>query len=68
MTVAERNRKISAQIEATTKRGLKSKAAAKKILISEGILTKGGNLKAEFGGKGWRKKAMADSVAPQKRA
>lgn len=59
MTTAERNRKIAAQISATTSKGLKSRKAARDILIAEGIYTKGGNLKAEFGGKGWRSKAIA---------
>ena len=52
MTIAERNQKIIKLIEARTKRGLKSKKAARDILIADGIYTKKGNLKKEFGGRG----------------
>ncbi|NJO34698.1 MAG: hypothetical protein HC869_17800 [Rhodospirillales bacterium] len=40
MSKAERNQLILAKIKETTERGLKSKAAARKILIAEGIYTK----------------------------
>lgn len=55
MTKSKRHEILRAQIEATTKRGLKSKSAARTILISEGIYTEKGNLKKEFGGRGARK-------------
>ena len=55
MTKHERNAKIMAQLDATTKRGLKSRAAAREVLVKEGIYTSKGNLKAEFGGRGRRK-------------
>jgi hypothetical protein len=48
----ERNRLILAKIKETTERGVKSKDAARKILIAEGIYTKKGNLRKEFGGRG----------------
>ena len=56
MTKPERNAKIIKAINERTKRGLRSRAAAREMLIAEGIYTKAGNLKAEFGGKGWRQK------------
>jgi hypothetical protein len=52
MSKHERNQLILAKIKETTERGLKSKEAARKILISEGIYTHKGNLKKEFGGRG----------------
>ena len=52
MTNAERNQKIIKLIEARTKQGLRSRAAARKMLIDEGIYTEKGNLKKEFGGRG----------------
>jgi hypothetical protein len=57
MTKAERNAKIAKLIEARTKRGLKSKRAARAMLISEGIYTERGNLKKEFGGRGSKRAA-----------
>lgn len=56
MSKNERNALILAKIKETTERGLRSKDAARKILISEGIYTEKGNLKKEFGGKGARKR------------
>jgi hypothetical protein len=52
MSKNERNQLILAKIKETTERGLKSKAAARKILIAEGIYTEKGNLRKEFGGRG----------------
>lgn len=52
MTTLERNRKIELFIAARTRQGLKSRAAARKMLIEEGIYTEKGNLKKEFGGRG----------------
>lgn len=57
MTKHERNSIIMAQLEQTTKVGLKSKASARSILVKEGIYTAKGNLKAEFGGRGRRSNA-----------
>lgn len=57
MTKLERNAKIMAQLDLVTKRGLKSKAAARNLLVKEGIYTPKGNLKAEFGGRGKAKLA-----------
>lgn len=58
MTKAERNARITKLIEARTKRGLRSKRAAREMLISEGIYTQRGNLKKEFGGQGSRRTAV----------
>lgn len=52
MTHAQRNQKIIDLIEARTKEGLRSREAARKMLIDAGIYTKKGNLKKEFGGRG----------------
>jgi hypothetical protein len=52
MTTAERNAKIIKLIEARTKQGLRSRAAARKMLIDAGIYTKKGNHQKEFGGRG----------------
>jgi len=57
MTKAERNAKIAKLIEARTKRGLRSKRAARAMLISEGIYTERGNLKKQFGGRGSKRAA-----------
>ncbi|HYD24214.1 MAG TPA: hypothetical protein VEB68_05415 [Croceibacterium sp.] len=65
MTKAERNQKIVRLIEARTKRGLKSKKAARTMLISEGIYTEKGNLKKEFGGRGSGSKAGTRRPANQ---
>ena len=56
MSKKERNQIILAKIKETTERGLRSKSAARKILISEGIYTEKGNLKKEFGGRGAAKR------------
>ena len=53
----DRNQLILEKIKETTERGLKSKAAARQILISEGIYTEKGNLRKEFGGRGARKRS-----------
>lgn len=51
MTQAERNKKILQAIEAKTKRVVVSKDAARAALVDEGIYTKKGTLRGEFGGK-----------------
>ena len=61
MSKTERNQIILDKIKETTERGLKSKSAARRILIGEGIYTEKGNLKAEFGGRGWRQKVAAQT-------
>lgn len=62
MTMSKRHKLILAQIEETTKRGMKSRKAARTILIDEGIYTPKGNLKKEFGGRGAARSA-ADRAA-----
>lgn len=62
MTVAERNKLILEQIEKTRKRGLKSKKAARAILVRDGIYTEKGNLRKKFGGKGAPKPAPQEAV------
>jgi len=57
MTHAQRNQKILDIIEKETARALQSKQIARKTLIEEGIYTKNGKLRAEFGGS--QKKAVA---------
>lgn len=57
MSKTERNKLILAKIKETTDRGIKSKAAARQILISEGIYTEKGNLRREFGGSGAAKRS-----------
>lgn len=57
MTKIERNAIILAKLEETTERGLKSKMAARRILIGEGIYTDKGNLKKEFGGRRAQKRS-----------
>lgn len=54
MSKKERNERIIAQLNAVTERGLKSRAAARSILIDEGIYTDKGNLRKTFGGRGAR--------------
>ena len=68
MDKAERNKKIASQIQVVTKRGLTSKTAAMTVLVKDGIYTPKGNLKAEFGGKGWKRKASASNAGEKKRA
>ena len=51
MTDAQRRAAIRAVIQKRTKAAVKSKAAARKALIEEGIYTRNGNLRREFGGK-----------------
>lgn len=63
MTKAERNQKIAKLIEARTKRGMKSKQAARKMLIAEGIYTEAGNLKKRFGGRGSSRSAQKAAEA-----
>lgn len=50
MTVAQRNQKILDAIARETERATTTKKAARDALISEGIYTKRGKLRAEFGG------------------
>lgn len=59
MAIRERNQKILQAIEAKTKRVLVSKKAARDSLIEEGIYTKKGKLRAEFGGKKPKKDVKA---------
>lgn len=62
MSKKERNDRILAKLKETTEKGLKSRKAAQKVLISEGIYTERGNLRKEFGGRG------AARVDPQRAA
>ena len=57
MTHAERNAKLLAIIAEETKRAVASQGTARNTLIAEGIYTKKGKLRVEFGGE--RKKATA---------
>lgn len=50
MDRAQRNEKILKTIAERTKQALTSKRAAREMLIKEGIYTKKGKLRAEFGG------------------
>jgi phosphosulfolactate synthase (CoM biosynthesis protein A) len=59
MTNAERNKRILKAIDAKTKRVIVSKKAARESLVEEGIYTKKGKLRAEFGGNGSKKEAEA---------
>lgn len=59
MTVEQRNAAILQIIEKHTARSTKSKKVAREGLIAEGIYTKSGKLRPEFGGPGKRKKAAA---------
>lgn len=56
MTDAERNNAIKTLIRSYTARMTVSRETARSALIREGIYTPKGNLKAEFGGRGARKK------------
>lgn len=62
MSKSERNQIILDKIKETTERGLKSKSAARRILIGEGIYTEKGNLKKEFGGRGATKKSSKQAA------
>lgn len=57
MDQAERNQKILDAIARRTKLGTVSKRAAREMLINEGIYTKKGKLRVEFGGPGKGKAA-----------
>lgn len=59
VTRAERNRKIIEAMEAETALALVSRKAARDLLIKDGIYTKKGKLRAEFGGEGSKKKSSA---------
>jgi hypothetical protein len=56
MTEAERNQKILSAIKRGTARALASKKIARETLIEEGIYTRSGRLRVEFGGPGKRLK------------
>ena len=51
MTLAQRNTEILKILEEQTKRNTVSKKAARASLIGEGIYTKKGKLRVEFGGE-----------------
>jgi len=51
MTLAQRNAEIFKILDDQTKRNTVSKAAARASLIAGGIYTKGGKIRAEFGGE-----------------
>ncbi|MCW1841729.1 hypothetical protein [Prosthecomicrobium hirschii] len=55
MVQGERNLKIMKAIEAKTNRVLASKQAARQSLVDEGIYTKDGDLRVEFGGSSEKK-------------
>lgn len=59
MTHAQRNQKILAAIAEETARALSSKKVARDTLINEGIYTKSGKLRAEFGGQNKKSKVAA---------
>ena len=59
MTIAERNKKILAAIAKETKRATASKEIARATLIREGIYTRSGKLRPEYGGEGKKKKNAA---------
>jgi hypothetical protein len=59
MTDKQRRIEIEKLIEKHTAESTVSKAAARKSLISEGIYTKKGALRVEFGGRGRKAKAAA---------
>lgn len=50
MTHEQRNEKIIRAIEEATAKALVSKKKAREALVSEGIYTEKGKLRAEFGG------------------
>ncbi len=51
MTLAQRNAEILKILEEQTERNTVSKAAARASLIADGIYTKKGTIRAEFGGE-----------------
>lgn len=51
MTLAQRNAEILKILEEQTERNTVSRAAARASLIAEGIYTKKGKIRAEFGGE-----------------
>ncbi len=57
MTLEKRNAAIKAMIKTYTDRITVSKEAARAALIAEGIYTKKGVLRREFGGPGKKSKA-----------
>jgi len=57
-SVTERNKKILAIIEEYTKRATVSQKVARETLIREGIYTKKGQLRVEFGGPGKKRKSQ----------
>lgn len=59
MTRAERNRMIIEAIEAETALAMVSRKAARDLLIKDGIYTKKGKLRVEFGGERSKKKSTA---------
>jgi hypothetical protein len=59
MTNAQRNEKILAAIAEETARALSSKKTARDALIKEGIYTKRGTLRVEFGGKSKKARVAA---------
>lgn len=59
MTHAQRNEKILRAIAEQTVRAVVSKKTARDTLISEGIYTKKGKLRAEFGGEGDKAQSAA---------
>lgn len=59
MTHAQRNQKILAAIAAETARALESQKVARATLIDEGIYTKKGKLRVEFGGEAKKERAAA---------
>lgn len=59
MTRTERNQRIIEAIEAETASALVSKKTAREALINDGIYTKKGKLRAEFGGESAKKTVAA---------
>lgn len=59
MTHAQRNQKILEAIAKETARAVASKKVARATLISEGIYTAKGKLRAEFGGETKKAKVSA---------
>jgi roadblock/LC7 domain-containing protein len=59
MTQTQRNAAIRELLKAHTARNTATKAVARKGLIAEGIYTKDGKLRAEYGGAGKRSKNAA---------
>ena len=59
MIHSERNKRILEAIDAKTKRVIASKKAARDSLVEEGIYTKKGKLRAEFGGTERKKASVA---------